>query len=160
MAKLGDETLAEHAWRVLGQACDERLAVGKAAEGLELPFPIVDDGFAVHAPLAGLVAGLRAATYDVAVFLPVDTPLVGPALLRALGEACRDAAVPRTGPLPGAYARRALPILERRLDGGDLALRQALTELETVVVNADPAQLVNVNTPGDLAALAKATAAR
>lgn len=42
----------------------------------------------------------------------VDTPLVTTALLLELAGACRDAAVPQTGPLPGAYRKRALPALE------------------------------------------------
>ena len=45
---LEGETLAERAWRVLGEACEERIAVGKAADGLELPFPVVDDGTRVR----------------------------------------------------------------------------------------------------------------
>ena len=71
LARLGDETLAERAWRVLGEACHERIAVGKRADGLELPFALLDDGTDTRAALAGIVAGLRAATGDVAVVLPV-----------------------------------------------------------------------------------------
>jgi molybdopterin-guanine dinucleotide biosynthesis protein A len=103
--------------------------------------------------LAGVVAGLRAAGNDVCVFLPVDVPLATPELVRALGEACDEAAVPQTGPLPGAYARSALAVLERRLTAGELALRDALAELATVTVELDPAQLVNVNAPEELAVL-------
>ena len=44
LALLGGETLAARAWRTLGEACDERIAVGKLADGLRLPFPLVDDG--------------------------------------------------------------------------------------------------------------------
>jgi len=62
LAQLEGETLAERAWRVLGDACDERLAVGKSRE-LELPFPVYDDGVEVRAPIAGVVAGLRPARY-------------------------------------------------------------------------------------------------
>jgi molybdopterin-guanine dinucleotide biosynthesis protein A len=99
------------------------------------------------------VAGLRAARNDVCVFLPVDVPLVTPAAVRALGEACREAAVPNTGPLPGAYSRAALPVLERRLAEGQLALRDALSELYTAIVPLEEALLANVNEPGELAAL-------
>jgi molybdopterin-guanine dinucleotide biosynthesis protein A len=70
-----------------------------------------------------------------------------------LAAACADAAVPQTGPLPGAYRRSALAVLERRLAAGDLALREALDELDARVVRIDPAQLANVNTPDDLARL-------
>jgi molybdenum cofactor guanylyltransferase len=127
-AQLDGLTLAEIAWETLGDACDERLAVGKRADGLELPFEVVDDRADVRAPLAGLVAGLRAAS--------------------------TDAAVPgRMSPLPGAYARTALPVLARRLATGALALRDALAELDVREVALDPALLVNVNTPAELEAL-------
>jgi molybdopterin-guanine dinucleotide biosynthesis protein A len=153
LAHLEGETLAERAWRVLGEACSERLAVGKVADGLALPFPLVDDGSAVRAPLAGVVAGLRAARNDVCVVLPVDTPFVTAHALEALAAACEDAAVPQTGPLPGAYRRSALPVLERRLARGELALRDALAELDARVIELDAALLANVNEPGDVAAV-------
>src|SRR4029078_10324323 len=116
---------------------------------LGLPFPLLDDGIAVRAPLAGVVAGLRLAVTDVAVFLPVDGPLVTPEVLRALADACKDAAVPRTGPLPGAYAKSALPVLERRLDAGELTLRDALAELDVETVDLDEELLGDADTERD-----------
>ena len=108
LAEWQGETLAARAWRTLGEACDERLAVGKVADGLELGFPLLDDGTPLRHPAAGIVAGLRAAAYEVCVFLPVDRPLVTAASLRALGEACADAAVaPRR--LAAARPRSAAP---------------------------------------------------
>ncbi len=87
LARLGAETLAERAWAVLGEACDERLAVGKAGDALPLPFSVLDDGSEVRHPAAGIAAALRAAAHDVCVVLPVDCPLVTAATLRSLGEA-------------------------------------------------------------------------
>ena len=150
LAQLGSETLAERAWRVLGEAFDVRLAVGKAADQLGLPFPLLDDGIDVRAPLAGVVAGLHEAETDICVFLPVDCPLVSPASLRVLAEECAEAAVPQTGPLPGAYAKAALPVLEHRLEAGELALHEALDELDVRHVELDPAELENVNTEREL----------
>jgi molybdopterin-guanine dinucleotide biosynthesis protein A len=150
LAELDGETLAARAWRLLGEVCDERLAVGKRADALELPFEILEDAASVRAPLAGLVAGLRAATNDVVLVLPVDVPLLRAEDLHALAGACRDAAVPRTGPLPGAYRRSALPALERRLAGGELKLREAVAELDAAVVPIDERRLANVNVPDDL----------
>ncbi len=147
LAQLDGETLAERAWRVLGETCDERIAVGKAADALPLPFPVVDDGSPVRAPIAGIVAGLRAAAHDVCVFLPVDCPLVSAAALLQLAEAAT--AVPPTGPLPGAYRRATLPLLERKLARGDYSLR----DIEATVVELDPRELANVNTEADLAGL-------
>ena len=151
LARLGDETLAERAWRILGDACDQRIAVGKAADALELPFDVVDDGTDVRAPIAGIVAGLRAASHDVCVFLPVDCPLVSSAALGTLARAAP--AHPQTGPLPGAYTRAALPQLERKLELGDYSLR----DLTASVVELDERGLANVNTQSDLAALRRTT---
>jgi molybdopterin-guanine dinucleotide biosynthesis protein A len=155
LARLGGEMLAEGAWRTLGEACDERIAVGKLADGIELPFPVLDDDAEVRAPIAGVVAGLRAAANELCVVLPVDCPLVDAPLLRALGAGCADvdAAVPQTGPLPGAYRRTALPALQRRLAAERLSLRQALEELDTCVLELDESKLANVNEPDDLQSL-------
>jgi molybdopterin-guanine dinucleotide biosynthesis protein A len=147
LAEIDGETFAERGRRVLSQACDEVLVVGKAGE---LPFDVIDDAAEIRAPIAGVVAGLRAATHDVAVFLPVDCPRVTAELLRELGDACRDAAVPQTGPLPGAWAKTALPVLERRLAEGPLALYRAYDELEVAQLQFDPALLVDVDTSEDL----------
>jgi molybdopterin-guanine dinucleotide biosynthesis protein A len=150
LAELDGETLAARAWRLLGDACDERLAVGKVADGLGLPFPLLDDESEVRAPLAGLVAGLRAASNDVVVAIPVDCPRLTATALRELADACRDAAVPPSGPLPGAYRRSALPQLELALAEGRLTLRDALAGLDVALVELDTALLHNVNTPDDL----------
>jgi molybdenum cofactor guanylyltransferase len=153
-ARLGAETLAEHAWRVLGETCDERLAVGKAGE-LELPFGILDDGTDLRAPLAGVVAGLRAARHDVCVFLPVDAPLVTPAVLRLLADACRDGARPASSPAPCAFAKRALPQIEARLGGDDLSLAGALRAVDTATVEVDDRLLVDADTPDELREIAR-----
>ena len=151
LAPLGPETLAERAWRALGEAFPDRIAVGKEADQLGLPFEVFDDGIDVRAPIAGVIAGLRLAPTAVAAFLPVDCPLVTPEALRSLAEACADAAVPESGgPLPGAYAQTALPVLEARLDAGELSLRDALTELDVRTVELDSALLTNENTEREL----------
>ncbi len=146
LALLGGETLAERGWRVLGEACDEVIAVGKGADILPLPFPLVDDGTNDRAPVYGVIAGLRAAVHDVAVFLPVDCPLVTPELLRGLGDAV---AVPQTGPLPGAYGKDMLLDLETRLQRGELSLRG----VNRAVLQVDACLLRDVDVPADLATL-------
>ena len=149
LARIGGCTLAEIGWETLA-FCDERIAVGKEADGLGLPFPLVDDGTDVRAPIAGVVAGLRAAANELSVVLPVDTPRVTPDTLAVLAEACGDAATPQTGPLPGAYRRTALPALEEALSAGRLSLRDVLARLDTLVIDVDADLLLNVNTPDDL----------
>lgn len=146
LARFGGETLAERAWRVLNEACDEVLAVGKTADGLELPFPVLDDGSTERAPVFGVVAGLRAAAHESVVFLPVDCPLLTAGALRALGEAV---AVPQTGPLPGAFAKSMLPEIEARVAAG----RLSLWGVNERVLELDERLLADVDTVEELAAL-------
>lgn len=144
LAIVDGETLADRAWRTLGEACEDRIAVGKGDE--KLPFPVLADGVEERAAIHGLAAGLRAARTDVCVVLPVDCPRMTADGLRALAAACRDAAVTQTGPLPGAYRKTALPALT----AGELSIRRAIAGLDVAVVELDPALLVNVNTPDDV----------
>ena len=142
-AKFQGETLAERAWRVLGEVCEERIAVGKATDVLELPFPVLDDGSTERAPIYGVLAGLRAAKNDLCVVLPVDCPLVTASVLRVLAAV---RAVPQTGPLPGAYERAHVTELEVRIERGELSLKG----VNPNVLEVDESLLVNVNTPADL----------
>ena len=148
------ETLAARAYRTLEEAFGSVIAVGKAADRLPLPFPVLDDGSELRAPIVGVAAGIRLAAAELCVVLPTDMPWVTPELLRGLAAAARgaDAAVPQTGALPGAYRRTALPVLERQIDAGELALHRALRELEVRVVEAEAGLLGNVNAPKDLPA--------
>ncbi len=152
LARIGGETLAARAWELLGSCCVHRLAVGKQADALDLPFAILDDGTDVRAPLAGLVAGLLAADTDLCLVIPVDCPALTAAALRRLAEACAgmDAAVSQSGPLPGAYRRSALEVLGRQLDNGRLKLRDALSELRVAIVELPEAVLANVNSRSDI----------
>lgn len=150
LARLRGETLAERAWRTLGEACEERIAVGKGE--LDLPFDVLVEPPEPQAPIAGVLAGLRAAANETAVFLPVDCPLVTPDLLRELGE---QRAVPQTGPLPGAYSKDDVPELERRLAAGDYSLRG----VNQRVVELDARLLADANTPEELSALEQHLAA-
>jgi molybdopterin-guanine dinucleotide biosynthesis protein A len=152
LAPFRGTTLAEHAWAQLAW-CEERLALGKAADRIAVPFPVLDDGVDARAPIAGVVAALRAARHDLCLLLPVDMPLVDERVLRELASRCEgdaDCAVPATGPLPGAYRRRALPVLERALAEGRLGLRRALAELAVATAPIEADLLVNVNTAEDL----------
>ncbi|MBM2822440.1 MAG: hypothetical protein HW413_1186 [Thermoleophilia bacterium] len=153
LASFRGETLAERAWRVLAEVCDEVIAVGKDADELALPFPVVDDGSNERAPVFGVIAGLRAASHERCLMLPVDCPLVTPDVLRALAEA---QAIPQTGPLPGVFSRAMLPDLEARVAAGELSLKG----VNTTVFEVDERRLANVNTRMDLIEAAVAEWAR
>ncbi len=62
----------------------------------------------------------------------------------------------QTGPLPGAYAKDDLPLLERRLAAGELTLRG----VNPRVLEVDERLLANANTPAELAALETEARAR
>jgi molybdopterin-guanine dinucleotide biosynthesis protein A len=153
LARYEGETLAERAHRILAEAFDEVVVVGKEADGLELPFPVLDDGSDARAAIVGVAAALRLTEAEVVVVLPTDMPFVTSELLVTLADACTEAeaAVPQTGPLPGAYRRSALAVLERRIAEGDLALHRACAELDARTVRWNEEALRNVNTPADLA---------
>ena len=153
LAPFRGETLAERAWRLLHEVCDEVLAIGKQGDALELPFPVLDDGAEERAAVHGLIAGLRAASNDVCIVLPVDCPLVTPEALRSLAEAV---AVPQTGPLPGAYSKSMLPELESRVARAELSLRG----VNPTVLEIDESVLANVNTRMELMTAAAADWAR
>ena len=147
LVRFEGETLAERGWRVLGEACDEVIAVGKVLDALPLPFSLVDDGTTERAPIYGVIAGLAVAKHEVVVFLPVDCPLVTPEVVRALGEAV---AVSQTGPLPGAYTKTMLTALRVRTASGWLSLRG----VNSAVLDIDEGLLADVDVPCDLVRLA------
>lgn len=140
LAEYEGETLADRAWRLLAEACDERLAVGRGG--------LADPG---TGPVAAIAAGLRVATHELAVVIPVDMPLLTSGALRLLVEACRDAATAQHGPLPCAVARHTLPAFET----GERHLRTVLDGLDTARVELKEEVLANVNTPADLDTLSR-----
>ena len=139
LAEYDGETLRDRAWRLLGDAGDGRIAVGR--NGLDDPGT---------GPVAAIAVALRAAAHELAIVIPVDMPLLTVAALQALADACRDAAVAQRGPLPCAVARRALPAFET----GALRLRTVLAGLDTATIELDERVLVNVNTEAELDTLA------
>jgi molybdopterin-guanine dinucleotide biosynthesis protein A len=136
LAEYDGETLGDRAWRLLGEACAERIRVG--------PGGLDDPG---TGPVAAIAAGLRVvASHEIAVVIPVDMPKLTVGALHQLAAACRDAAVAQNGPLPCAVARRALSAFET----DERRLRTVLAGLDTAEIDLDAALLLNVNTPADV----------
>jgi molybdenum cofactor guanylyltransferase len=135
LAVFDGETLGDRAWRLLGETCDERIRVG--------PGGLDDPG---TGPVAAIAAGLRAATHEVVIVIPVDMPRLTTAALHALAIACREAAVAQDGPLPCAVARHALPAFET----DERRLRAVLSGLDTASVTLPKEVLANVNVRDDL----------
>jgi molybdenum cofactor guanylyltransferase len=135
LATYDGETLGDRAWRLLGEACDERIRVG--------PGGLDDPG---TGPVAAIAAGLRVASHELAVVIPVDMPRLTVAVLHELATACLDAAVAQDGPLPCAVARRMLPAFET----DERRLRTVLAGMDTASVRLPEAALANVNDRDDL----------
>lgn len=156
LARLEGETLAERGYRTLIAAFGRAIAVGKAADELSLPFPVLDDRSELRAPLAGLVGALRLGQAELYVVVPTDLPCLTVEALQALARAARgvDVAIPQTGPLPGAYRRTSLPVLEAALAREELALHRALAGLKVSRLELAASLLRNINTPEELAQLA------
>jgi molybdopterin-guanine dinucleotide biosynthesis protein A len=57
------------------------------------------------------------------------------------------------GPLPGAWAKSSLTVLERRLREGRLSLLRAYAELDVAFVDIAPAVVADADTPEELARL-------
>jgi len=132
-----------------------------------VPLRLIDDVYDDLGPIAGLVAAFRALEGGLAVAVSCDTPLLQPALLRAMVEAAgdHDAVCGRAGslqPLPGVFRVEAcLPVFERRVADRRLALRGVFDDLRVRVLEEpdlrrrDPAldSFRGANTPLELSAI-------
>jgi molybdopterin-guanine dinucleotide biosynthesis protein A len=107
-------------------------------------------------PLAGIEAGLAAASHPTMVVVACDMPYVTPALARGLVAAAagHDAAVPRFGRRPeatcAAYRRSARDAISAALDEGRNRASEALDAIDVNwLEELDAALFVNLNTPAD-----------
>lgn len=114
-------------------------------------------GFRWQGPMAGLLAGLRAAAEhgaEAVVVSPCDTPNVTPELFRALYKAYQSepgvAVVARSDdrlhPLHGVYPVSLVPVLEQRLKAGDRKVMALIEAVGARPVTIEPAALFdNIN---------------
>lgn len=164
--EVGGAPLARRVHDVLASRCDEVVAAGGAghAPGLE-NVRRVPDLRPGRGPLAGMEAGLEAASYPLVFVAAGDMPfLPGDLVEFLLGRVAAgvSAAVPvrrgRRHPLCAAYDRRILPVVSSALDEEIGAVRVLLDILDGVeYVDEDLRRfgdpdvfLMNVNSPEDL----------
>jgi molybdopterin-guanine dinucleotide biosynthesis protein A len=131
LVQFAGRALIEHAIEILQHAGLPVHIAGAGDEVRALLPPhvsIIPDSEAGRGPLAGICAALRSTTAPYAVFLPVDTPMLPPSLIRYLLRHARLAASPVTvasvsaspQTFPAVLARDTLPFLERKLHDGEL----------------------------------------
>jgi molybdopterin-guanine dinucleotide biosynthesis protein A len=125
----------------------------------------VDDQITGRGPLAGLQAGLSAASQDFSLVVASDLPFLSPQLLAYMATVTKgyQALVPRAGgrlhPLHAIYARSALEVIGELLHQGESSLLELLDRInmrelaEEEIWEHDPAglSLFNLNRPQDLA---------
>ena len=163
------KALLDHAIDAVRVSADEIIVVVAPNDGRSVPpgVRLVRDDAAFEGPLAGLLAGLRAAREPVVVVTAGDMPEVQPAVIEALLAALAgsgvDAAVleeaGRSRPLPMAVKRDpATAAAERLIAGGERRLRALLEAITTTVIaeadwrvlDSDGRSLHDVDTPDDL----------
>lgn len=138
--------------------CAEVVVVG-LADDIATTARRVDDQWPGEGPFGGVVTALEAsrpAPYVavVATDLPFVTPRTIRSLVAHLGDADADVAVARTSdiePLCAVWRTVTVPYLRAAFLAGLRAVHGALGQLDCVDVDIDPDELINLNTPADLA---------
>lgn len=138
-------SIVERWRRLLEDAGLEIVLVGRRAEYAPLALPTLDDARVDSGPLGGLVALLSTAPEVLVV--ACDMPHVSPALVQRLLTESPEAALlaPRIDglwyPLFARYrADRVLPVAQRRLAEGRLALQGLLDEVGATALAVSPAE--------------------
>ncbi len=160
--------LIERALDLLDARCAEVLVSANDPERLaHLGRRVVPDLLEGGGPLAGLHAGLRAASNDLVLVLPVDAPHVAAALLDRFEEEAAggfDVVCGSTAegiePLVGYYRRRCLPAIEAAGREGRFKVTdffpgvraRVLTPRETAAADRPGGSYRNLNRPADLGA--------
>ncbi len=158
-------TLVEIVRDTLSQLCDEILVVAKLehhallspVEGVQL----VWDPPGAHGPLAGIRAGLEAATSPHAFVTACDMPELDPAAVSLVLEqpASWDVVIPVAGgipqPLHARYSRRCLGPMATVLSGGANRVRSFFDEVQVLELSESqwrgvpgfPTSLASLDTP-------------
>ncbi|MCJ7487719.1 MAG: molybdenum cofactor guanylyltransferase [Candidatus Aminicenantes bacterium] len=166
---VGDRTLLEHVLRQLAPHFSEILI--SVSPGQKIRFATVrtvEDGIPGQGPLAGILAGLKAAANDASAVVACDIPDVNIPLLRSLARAAGDAeiAVPvgpdgHFEPLFAVYRKSAVPAIEVLLQAGERSILPLFGRCRTTVLRLeDAAWLRNLNTRADYEAYILSLTAR
>jgi molybdopterin-guanine dinucleotide biosynthesis protein A len=127
------------------------VAAADCADFADLSCPIVADRWPGQGPLAALVTVFLDTPATSVLLLPVDTPLMRPALLRRILElrpgqkaVCCQGPGGRE-PLMAWYGRECLPWAQRLVQAGERRPHRLLK-----LVNAYTMSFININIPQDL----------
>ncbi|MCB2193574.1 MAG: molybdenum cofactor guanylyltransferase [Deltaproteobacteria bacterium] len=162
---LAGRRLIDLALERAGELCPQvMVAAADCADFADLPCPIVADRWPGQGPLAALVTVFLDTPATSVLLLPVDAPLMRPALLRRILELRQgQKAVCCQGPgglepLMAWYSRECLAWAQKMIEKGEWRLRLLLNQVNALLIDRqqvqalDPYDLsfLNVNFPQDL----------
>lgn len=163
--ELGEETLLQRVVRLASSLSDDVVVVVRADQGLQVAGArVVTDLAPFEGVMAGIAAGLRAASREWSFVTALDMPFLNLELIRnmALARLEHDAVVPRLNvglePLHALYHKRCLPALHAALEKGrrrvvsfygSVRVRY-LGPAEIASLDPEGRSFFNINTPEDL----------
>ncbi|MEQ8765895.1 MAG: molybdenum cofactor guanylyltransferase [Planctomycetota bacterium] len=163
LIELAGRSLIDWVRDAIAPLVEEVLIVGAGPQELDRRGRRVLDQRPGLGPLAGLEAGLSAATTPAILTVACDMPQLSPRLLSFQLSVFEGASVVlrrqgRAEPLHAVYPRELLPEISKRLDEGDLSLRGLIEGIPVRWVDEDEADRFdparhssrNVNTREDL----------
>jgi molybdopterin-guanine dinucleotide biosynthesis protein A len=154
-------TLAQHAARIVSEACGSAALVGDPTRYSSLGYRAFPDRFPGCGPISGIATALTVSNTEWSLVTGCDMPALSPETLnRLLVETARtdgEAIVPLGAggpePLCAVYHRACLPALERAISAGRFRMREIVNDLQPrFIAGIDPATFANLNTPEDLEA--------
>jgi molybdopterin-guanine dinucleotide biosynthesis protein A len=157
LVRLGGVTLVERAVATLQTRCDSVIVVSRPGVTLpELDVPVIPDDPGPASAIVALATGLAHHDAESCLLLACDLPFAAPLLDRLAARPPGPAlgvdsdGVPQ--PLVARYPRKTtLDAANRLIAGGQLALQALVAVLEPAWERARGDELLNVNTPADLA---------
>lgn len=162
---LDGRQMVAHVIEALREVFPGVIVVGRNTERFQdLGVRTVTDSITGSGPLVGIYSALAACDTPYCFVVACDMPLVRPALVRWMVEACagQDAFVPRTGPyiepLFALYSKGCMPAIRESLDRGDYRVRSVFPHInvgyadESSIRAIDPCleSFVNIDTREDL----------
>lgn len=153
--------------RVAGVCAEVLVVAGDAQRYAGQGAPVVEDRFRGVGVLAGLHAGLQAASHDLALAVACDMPFLNPDLLRAFAGWAEgfDVVILQGArgvePLHAVYRRTCLPALEDAIRAGEHRIISFFSEVrvryvtpeEVVPFDPELCSFRNVNTPEEWTAV-------
>ncbi len=165
IARVGGVPLLAWGAALVGSVADDVVVVTRDESGARGRWHYVRDEVPDRGPMGGLLTGLRVASHERAVVLPVDMPLLTVGLLIYLRDVSAEADITlpqweRLEPLVGVYSKTCIAPLEALLQRGedslgDFARTTTLTVRyvgeEEIRRFGDPRRIFfNINVPEDV----------